>query len=203
MELSGRLESKVQEGVVAVADQSGGGDQQQHDGSGDLNHLHGDLSVARLQCTLLETLTHHPDDGGTGQNGDDKEQKAALEGHIGLIIGEAVSVEPEQALQNSENFRGGLEAEDHPAEGDNQESVQPGENRGAGDTESGKQIFFSHQEQEVVQTPEQEIPTGAVPETGQGPDDQQVEDVPSRVAAVSAQRDVKSSERYAICAKTQ
>ena len=27
-----------------------------------------------------------PDDGGTGQNGDDKEQKAALEGHIGLIL---------------------------------------------------------------------------------------------------------------------
>ncbi len=50
--------------------------------------------------------------------------------------------------------------------------------------------FFEYQQQTEIQSPEDEVEVGAVPEAGQKPDDQQVEDLSRHAHAVAAQWDI-------------
>ena len=53
-----------------------------------------------------------------------------------------------------------------------------------------KEDFFDGQQNEVIDAPEDEVPVGTVPDTGQSPDHEHVEDLTLQTPAITAQGDV-------------
>ena len=51
-------------------------------------------------------------------------------------------------------------------------------------------VLLQHQKDKVVQTPQQEVPTGAMPKAGQRPDDEQIDNVADVADSVAAQGNV-------------
>ena len=107
----------------------------------------------------------------------------------------AVAVGPaggaaEHGLQVQERAGEVGRREEHPAAHDEQHGQKVADRRGDAFQPVAQHEFFEDEQHAVEQAPEDEVPGGAVPEAGQQPDDQQVEDDPRCLPPVAAERDV-------------
>ena len=81
------------------------------------------------------------------------------------------------------------QGEDSPADDDEKDQVNVREHLALFQVFEQKALF-NHQQHKEVQSPEDKVPGGAVPEAGQEPDDKDVEKLAALFDPVSAQRDV-------------
>ena len=102
---------------------------------------------------------------------------------------EAVA-EIKEVAEESEKRTRFCKIEESPAEDNDQEGIDVLEKRGELFEKAREDEFFENQDQPVIEPPEQEVIGSAVPETGQPPDDQQIEDLTLRAAPVAAERDI-------------
>jgi len=82
------------------------------------------------------------------------------------------------------------EVEQSPADHDDKEGVDVAEYRGELVEEPAEDELLENQEKAVVESPENEVVGGSVPESRQPPDDKKVDDLTANALAVAAERNV-------------
>ncbi len=183
-----QLKLEVHKGIVAVTRQREGGQQQQQYGDDHADGLEGAGGDSRLGRKLL----NGGNDRGAGHRCDGEEEDVILQKHGGIGVAEGHAVGIEDAEEGFAEACHVAEFEDQEADEDHGKGTdRPQDADGQDGILLGlDHILFQHQEEEEIEPPKDEVPVGAVPNAGQGPNGEHIEDMAGNRDAVAPQGDI-------------
>ena len=82
------------------------------------------------------------------------------------------------------------EMKEHPAQVHHEKCVEPAQDAGEFVQDLPQPEFLDHQQDAVIQAPEQKVPSGSVPEAGEAPDDENIPHPLGAADPTAPQRDV-------------
>ena len=179
-----RLETEIQERVVGVVHEIGGREQEEREVAERGQHS-AEGNDALLQLRPEPRIDRESEDAA------DKEDREVIS-----EIPEERAVHEWDAghTEHDPNVLAELchivENEDDEAENDDEDRIKVLKDAREFFESAAPDVLFECEENTIVETPEHEVPGGAMPETGQEPDDEHVPELFQLAVAVAAERDV-------------
>ena len=184
-------ELEIQERVVAVSYQCDRGKDQQNNRTNNIVNI----NRIRYELSPLEPCSGHlikPAQQRRGSNDcKNQEKDIVLKGKGDLHIGQTVSVKSYHAKQHGTDCVKILKFKQHPTEVKYDKRVQMRDGARQGLKPLQEEKLLQYQKYEEPESPQYIVPAGAVPETGQEPDDEQIQNLSGKSQTVAAKRDVQ------------